>query len=77
MSHAVPPLLDIQNMHGHLLSGTTPPRGYTLGSGNGALSVRAYSGSFPFGLQLRGPFNPCAVAGSHLTRLSETRLRTY
>jgi len=32
---------------------------------------------FPFGLQLRGPFTPRAVAGSHLTRLSETRLWTY
>lgn len=32
---------------------------------------------FPFGLQLRGPFTPRAVAGSHLTRLSETRWWTY
>jgi len=44
---------------GHLLSGTTPRRGYTLGSDNGALSVSAYSGI---------PFRPAAPGSIHSTR---------
>jgi hypothetical protein len=36
-------------------------------------SPSAPTRELPFGLQLRGPFTSRAVAGSHLTRLSETR----
>jgi hypothetical protein len=47
----------------------------TLGSGNGAFSVKAYL-SFCEGLSVcssRVHSNPYASAGSHLTRLSELR----
>lgn len=51
--------------------------GDTLGPGNGAPSVQAYSPDprRSFGWQLPGPFILCAGVGSHLTRLSDPRLR--
>jgi len=35
------------------------------------------TGCYPFGLQLPGPFQPRASIGSHLTQLSERRLKLY
>ena len=49
--------------------------GDTLGPGNGAPSVQAYSPNWAFGWRLPGPFCLRAGVGSHLTRLSGPRLR--
>ncbi len=76
MPFAVPPWLATQATYVTPSIRYHPLWGYTLGSDNGALSVTTYSG-IPFGLQLRGPFTPRAVAGSHLIRLSETRWWIY
>jgi len=60
----------------HLILGTACLKSSdTLGLDNGARSVKAYSGVFPFGLRLPSPFSLCASTGSHLTRLSELRWR--
>ena len=69
---AVPPRLPYK-IYSQLLSGTAC-YGDTLGSVNGARSVKAYS-TKSFGLRLPSPFGLCANTGSHLTRFSEFRWR--